>query len=344
MRPWRRLVRSAISVVLVLASAEAVSRIDDWIFHGVPLAANPDRHRDLVIVDVHGVHGRPHGQFRKWKLNSFGFRGAEMGREPDPTRRRVMILGASETFGLYESPGEEFPAQVAKLRPDLEIVNAAMAGMMLPSMQAYWEKWLMPFRPDTVLLYPSPQFYLEDEVPRAANPTARVGSEPAAFSSRFYPRLRDTVRQSALLRRLRVKLLVWRAHSSKGDDWSFHELPQDRVDAYVDHVESMCDAIERSGSCPIIISHANKAASPPRSEDLAAWEPMRVYFPRASSRLLAEFEVAANQALGAMAQRRQWKMIDASRHLSSHSGYFADAVHFTDAGARKLAEILAEEI
>src|SRR5262245_65881480 len=83
---------------------------------------------------------------------------------------RVMVLGASETFGIYESDQKEFPAQVAGLlrakggSPKVEVINAAIVGMTVRSMIPYWRNWASQFRPKIVVVYPSPLFYLEGEV------------------------------------------------------------------------------------------------------------------------------------------------------------------------------------
>ena len=163
---------------LFLLVAEGVARLDDWLQYDVPLNANPDRERDLTIVDDHGIHGRPHGRYRKWELNSFGFRGPEITEQPSNGTTRVMIIGASETFGLYESPGKEYPRQLAEIlkasgQGCFEIVNAAMAGITLPTMKGYWNSWASRFGAQVVLIYPSPIFYLDEKAPGTHNSVRR---------------------------------------------------------------------------------------------------------------------------------------------------------------------------
>src|SRR5262249_52392179 len=96
-------------VLVCLLSAEVTARLDDWLTLGVPFLESPDSDRDLVLRDEFGTRGRPHGRFKKWQLNGFGFRGREISVQPERGHCRVVILGASEAFGLYESPGREFP-------------------------------------------------------------------------------------------------------------------------------------------------------------------------------------------------------------------------------------------
>ena len=91
------LVKIVLVAVVFLPAAEGMARLDDWFRNDVPLLANPDRDRDLTVRDKYGVHGRPGGSFRKWKLNEFGFRGPEIFGAPAPGRTRLMVLGASES-------------------------------------------------------------------------------------------------------------------------------------------------------------------------------------------------------------------------------------------------------
>ena len=83
---------------------EVAARVDDWIRLGVPFTHTASD-ADLRTVDSLGMHGRPLGRYHGWKLNNFGFRGPSMTALPRAGCTRIMILGASETMGLYETPG-----------------------------------------------------------------------------------------------------------------------------------------------------------------------------------------------------------------------------------------------
>ncbi len=98
------------------------------------------------------VRGRPGYRFQKWAMNSAGFRGPDIALTAPPGRERIAILGASETFGLFESEGHEFPAQLQVVLDSLEprrfaVVNAAPPGMGLPSMASYYTRVSRHFDP-----------------------------------------------------------------------------------------------------------------------------------------------------------------------------------------------------
>src|SRR5712664_1625363 len=98
--------RVAFLLVLVLVigtTGEVTARIEDYIRRGVPIMHTPDRTVDLVLHDKLGIRGRPNGRYGRWQLNSAGFRGPEIARQPIAGCHRVIVLGASDSFGLYES-------------------------------------------------------------------------------------------------------------------------------------------------------------------------------------------------------------------------------------------------
>ena len=103
---------------------------------------------------------------------------------------RVVTAGASEAFGVYESPDMEFPRQLeaslnvlvtaGQCSPDIErfeVLNAAFRGMTLPTVEQDLALRVSRFEPDVVVYYPTPTQYLQVEVPTAAE---RDSSEAAA--------------------------------------------------------------------------------------------------------------------------------------------------------------------
>ena len=118
-------------IALFVFVLELGARLDDWIKLDVPLGAAYS-HDDLHIADSLGPHNRPNAQFEKWRINSHGFRGPEISMEKGD-KTRVVVVGASEAFGLYESPGMEFVAQMqtmldTKSPGDYQVINAAAAA------------------------------------------------------------------------------------------------------------------------------------------------------------------------------------------------------------------------
>jgi lysophospholipase L1-like esterase len=336
-------------LIVFLFAAETAARLDDWLHLDVPLLANPERDHDLTVWDNAGKHGRSHGRYKKWKLNSYGFRGPEISETPEPGVTRILILGASETFGLYESEGKEYPAQLAQLLrdkqgKDLEVVNGAMAGITVKRMLPYWKKWLSRFHPHVVLIYPSPLLYL-DEVPPAIprDDVVDLSPEPG-WSSRVAGRFKDALRQTVGVRWLRQELLLALSERGKGDDWYFRTVPEDRLNLFLADLAALTEAIQSDGAEPILVTHAIRATSPPRADDAADLRAMRLFMPRATNETLVAFEDAASTGMKAYGREQGIPVFDAAQHMNGKREWFADLVHFNDAGAGELAALLAKRI
>lgn len=89
-----------------------------------------------------------------------------MTRLPREGVTRVMLLGASELFGLYENPGNKLSDQLQEMLPDgYEVINASLFGMSLPRIKQLYQSYLRQFQPRISVVYPNPMFYLERRPP-----------------------------------------------------------------------------------------------------------------------------------------------------------------------------------
>src|SRR5204863_4496985 len=137
----------------------------------------------------------------------------------------------SETFGLYESTDEEYPAQLRRLLPERDVVNAALAGMTLKSTRIYWHRWASKFEPTQVLIYPSPLFYLNDEDASVQSHDSKT-MQPVeqGFGFRLQDRLREAYRQlPAWIKDLREDWVVRNQTAGKDPSWYYSAVPVDRI-------------------------------------------------------------------------------------------------------------------
>jgi hypothetical protein len=344
----RTTARWLVALTLIALIGEFTARLDDWIFQGTPLAANVDREHDLLFYDKDCIRGRPDGRFTKFHLNHFGFRGPEISADPIPGTTRVMLLGASETFGLYESEGREFAEQLRRdfaRRPErVEIVNAAVAGMNLLPMRDYWNHWANQFHSNLVLIYPPTQFYLDDEAPRAIAPRPASANDPIGFRSRFGGRVLDSIKQLDILKTLRARYVVRRNLSGKGPEWLFAGPPADRLKQFRGDLEALGEDISRDGARPVLVTHALSAGTNLSSEDIHELEGLRMYAARARPEVIQAFNAAAAQITREIAAAHGWALIDAAAVLSGRGELFADPVHFNDAGSAAMAALLLQQL
>ena len=344
----RRIIPAVLLLGVVSISGEATARIDDRIRFGVPLTAAPNEEHDLTITDSLGRRGRPYGRFKHWHLNRFGFRSPAMTVAPPAGCTRVMVLGASESFGLYESPGEEYPAQLQALLSKYgcyEVVNAALPGLTVPAITALWNNWASHFGARIVLVYASPAFYLGDRPPQYPRTRRTVGHDaPAWWHPRLLDRAVDAFEVPAPIQQWRVERALANIEAAHPPEWYFRTTPRARLRLFSRHLDSLITAIRNDGAEPVLITHAMRFTAPPRPGDVALLDAWRQFSPRATRHTLLSFEVAAARAVTRLGAERHVTVVDAAAAMDGHQAWFADFVHFTDSGATVMANLIAEQL
>jgi lysophospholipase L1-like esterase len=112
---------------------------------------------NLIDEDSHGIlHNVANVRYDKWETNSLGFRGREIDLEKKEGHIRIVCLGVSETFGFFETKDKEWPFQLGEMLrekfPRVEVVNAAVIGQNLKRNKDYVEKYVLPLRPDIMII------------------------------------------------------------------------------------------------------------------------------------------------------------------------------------------------
>lgn len=348
MKATCRIIYFAVLCVITFCSAELASRIDDLIHEDIPLLSSPSAERDLKITTEFGTRGRPDGHYKKWHLNEWGFRGPSITQRPHNDTVRVMVLGASEAFGLYEAPQREFPAQLAAFlhqHGEYEVVNAAVAGMTLATIIPYWISWCSQFQPRIVVIYASPLFYLADYKPQVIHgPFPVPAQRTAPMRSRYLDRLRDVVSIPDVFQKMRDERSIVARTAGKSADWLFQEIPIERINAYVSQLEQLGLLIEQKRALVVLCTHATSISPPFTVDQLFEFERGRVNIPRATAQVAADFHTLANERIRRLAVDHGWSLADADAEMSGHANLFGDLVHFTDGGSEVIANLIARQI
>ncbi|HSY84813.1 MAG TPA: hypothetical protein VK807_23820 [Gemmatimonadaceae bacterium] len=348
-----RSIAFALTMVVTFALAlEATCRIDDALRFGTPVFSRVESEAELLVRDSAGEHGRPYARYKKWSINNVGMRGPNIPIAKPPGTLRVVTAGASETFGLYESPDHEFPRQLedtlrARLCGDpVEVLNAAIFGMSLPTLEQDLRLRVRALDPDVVVLYPTPVQYLEDEMPRPAVPDS---GPPQALpvSLALYPRAFERLRNQ-----FKQLLPSWLATDLRRDEiardakahppgWRFTGVPADRLAAYDADLRRTIGTIRSLGAVPVVAIHANAfdGGGPLDQPLLISWENQ---YHRATGEALLAFDNAAARSTRRVVGDSGVAFVDL-RQMSRASGprLFADYAHFTDTGAAVVASMLA---
>jgi hypothetical protein len=348
--------------VIVAVAMEVTCRLDDLIRYGTPIWSRVESEDDLLIRDRDGEHARPNARYQKWIINGVGTRGPAASETKTPGSLRIVTVGASETFGLYESPGHEYPRQLedslrewvtalhcAEPPRDVEVLNAAIFGMSLPTTDADLQTRIRRLRPDIVTVYPVPSQYLTAVAPLAATPDSTGDDTLLTASRALYPRSEERLRQQ-LKAMTPHWLLTWlrrRAIRSELADSTtgamFAGLPRDRLALYDRDLRRVVSTVRAIGAEPVLITHANwSMAGPADTATLTAW---RRFYPRTTGPVLLAFDSAGDAVVRQVAADSGVTLVDLAGLVREHRGpLFADYAHFTDAGAALAADTIGRAV
>lgn len=356
---YRRVVAWASLGAVFMLVAEFTCRIEDWVMYRTPIVSRVGSLDDLVVRDADGMHARANAQFQKWKINGLGLRGPDRSLTPTPGTIRVITVGASETFGLRESPDKEYPRQLEdslrawarRNRCDgqaggFEVLNAAFAGMSLPTIEQDARLRLRRLQPAVVIVYPASAQYLQDEVPRAARPDSASTPAPLPFTRALQPRIlvraREQVKQMlpSPVRNLLRSRDIQASLRSHPPGWRFASPPPDRLALFDEDLRRVVGTVRSIGAEPVLVTHANLFMNRRAVDDemLSAWEK---FYPRASGGAIVAFDSLARGVTMRVGADSGVVTVDAAQRLSAAPPTaFGDFVHFTNSGAALMADAI----
>ena len=345
--------RGVAHVLVFLAVLELTCRIDDRIRFGTPMMSRILSSEDLREQDGTTVRGRANARFQKWALNEHGLRGPSVKLERAPGVVRVVTVGASETFGLTETAGQEYPRQLedslnaARARtqglPAFEVLNASLPGMSLPTIEQDLRGRVRSLAPDIVLVYPSPSFYVDRNPP---HPSTGGAAAELPASRAFYPRVIARFLNSlkshipgSVMRYLRQREID-HVTEPEPSGWRFTTIPEDRLQLFDHDLRKIVGTIREIGAVPMLATHANAFMNRPTGNDDLALAWVRFY-PRATASTLIGFDSAAREVTLQVARDSGVVAVDVAAALARSDGQvFSDFVHFTDLGAARVASTL----
>ncbi len=346
----------AFSLVLSLVLAEIVLRA----FHPVELRI---RGEDILLpyfkryemnlegarkLDPRIVHTR----------NALGFRGANPPRD-FAERLTIVAVGGSTTESFYLSDGKTWPAllgrHLKRSFPGLWINNAGLSGHTTFGHLRLMEQHVIALRPKVALFL----IGIND----------RAKSEMTVFDRSLTPRPRGWLQalKDVLVRNSEAAALLWNAHRTlkatrlgiDGREMNYRALkprdatpaqeaealahhPPDVLQAYARRVEALVDVSRRHGVVPVLITHPalyGPAVDEPTGIDLGRI-PANPVNGRVAWRVLELYNRRTRQ----VARTKNVDLLDLAREMPKSSGLYYDFIHFSNAGAKAVAAILARRL
>jgi len=349
MRSWPPLLRYPLAVAIFVAVLELCARVDDVVTDGAPLFG-PYGSQTLFVRDRIGLRGRPGARFQKWRLNSLGYRSAELR----PGTVRIICVGASETFGLYEAAGRDYPHLLeqdlnARAGRDLfQVQNVAVVGQTLAAATLRVPEIVAQVHPAFAIVYPSGATYtwlpwVTDEADSTTIASADPGPAIPSFQLRIVERLRNLIKAGlpsvlqSELRRLEIARDIARNGYPVMD-----RVPDENVRRFRDDLSRLVATLRARGVEPVLVTHATvfgKELTDGDRQLLIAW---RKFYPMLRENGFLDMERRMNAAIRSLAAEQDIPLIDAATEMPHGRAYFGDFSHFTSAGAAVMADRLAD--
>ncbi len=355
-----RLLRWASWTLVFLVCLELAARIDDRLTFGAPFFGRYESEM-LREVDADGIpRNAPGARFEKWRINSLGFRGEEVAREKAPGRRRIICLGQSESFGLYESEGGDWPSRLSRLlepsQPQAEVINASVVGTSRWSRVQYLEKYLLPLQPDVVILYfnvlneassglrgpPDPS-----RAPRPGPQSDRWASLRPRSLAKLKLRLAQALPQSLLFavrtRALKRSLRAIEQSELQGRA-PLDALPPENVAAYEAHLRQIVQLLRDKGIQPVLATYPTLAREDNKAQHAFLLSAERTWHIDFSEEGLLDAARRINDATRRVAREMGAPLADVDAAVPRTPEYFYDQVHYTDRGAEVVARHMLQAL
>jgi len=337
--------RWCLGLVIFAIVLEACTRVDDVVTYGAPFWGT---YNDEILLqrDSIGKWGKPGARYAKWQLNSLGYRGPELRAGSV----RILTMGASETFGLYEAPGEEYPRQLERdlnswAGKDLfQVVNVAFAGETLPTTILRVPQIVEQIHPSYALVYPDLSSYIWMSFGSPVNtlPTQDASRPGLKFEPRLSGRVENLMKQTLPMniQDQLWKISMWREIASR-HYVILDRLPDDRFEHFRKDLQTLITALRDHEVEPVLVTHATIFSKPLSESDHISLSHWRKIYPMLKEEGFLDMENRMNDVIRQTAAEEHLPLIDADKEMPHGPKYFADFVHFTTYGAGVMASILA---
>lgn len=347
---WRILtggLRGLWLVGIVLATLECASRVDDLLHYDAPLLGRYEFDQLFHNTD-RGPRGVPFGRYMHWRLSSAGLRSPEIDTL-SAGRVRIVAYGASETFGIYEDDGKEFPRVLeADLNKrgagPLDVINAGLPGMRVGSGISLLRELKATAGPILVVIYPTPTHYIGVTRPYCERkPLLTSANESAWPQLRIIEKSKDQFKRAAP-----PAGMTWLRKFSISVQMRNKKL-LDRVEptslsAFAADLNCAVNAARELGMTPILVTHANRFDGGTRADDPDGLTKWRLQYPELREEGFIDLERRANDVVRQLAQQERVPLVDAATQMGGQPKWFADHAHFNNEGAAQMAAILAPAI
>ena len=327
----KQLAFALVMVLLVLAAIEGSVRA----YHALRNVGSGDPEpRGYVVDDPQAGYSLKAGYTGGGiRINSLGFRGAEIARDKAPGVQRVVALGDSATFG----PSEEecaYPFLLADLLAprQVEVVNAGVEGYRSDRALVHLRRDVLPLQPDVVTvfigwndLYQTDPFVEADQLSLRARPLTRLLTLSDAA---------QTFRRLFFLR--------FETQRADTQDGSAQTLTSYQPAGYAQRLREIIRTARQGGARVLVFTWPTILA-----ENMTPQAIAKVHYPPYTNRLadLKALYARYQETLRQVAAQEGVPVVDnAALFQGDKAPYFLDTAHFTCPGQALVARNVAEAL
>ncbi len=316
----------------------------------------------ILTEDSDGIrHNSPRVRYGKWETNSLGFRGKEVDLEKKEGQIRIVCLGGSETFGLFEEEGKEWPSQLrGMLRdqfPRVEVINASVAGLTLKRKKAYVEKYLLPLKPDIMITTQGALLPITDSIRgmESKRLVSKVGgrkiknSLEADSSTRtpvaVLPKLLEIVKGCSpgwLLTHLRTQRLRRRIRNRERRyliyEKPMDEVPENIISEFEEDLTLFIRFLEKNRIAVVFLTYPTLFTPSNKDTHKYLLLSIRRLCVELSEDGIIDASTKFNDAIRKIADREKVALIDNDLLIPKTLEYFVDYSHYTNKGAEFIAK------
>jgi hypothetical protein len=337
----KSIMRFVLNLFIAATTLELCARIDDYVAYDAPLFGRYTID-SLYQNDGCGKRGKPNARYRKWRLNSLGFRGPEL----IAGCTKVICIGSSETFGLYEQEGNEFPRQLERMLNEsprsgrYQVVNVAYPGETLRTSRQHVPDIVAAVAPQYAVIYPSPANYIW--LPWL-KPKVGEQPKPSAFEFRIAQNVRTLIKDilpASVQNELRKREIA-RDSARYG---TMQLLPEENIRVFRQDLVELVNALRQRGLKVLLVTHTTIFQQPLDAQEQQLLTSWRSFFPMLQEEGFLDMERRMNAAVRSVAQGLNVALCDADQIVPHGPEYFVDFSHFTDKGARAIAMAISERM
>ena len=361
---WTRAIKYIVAFVIFCAAVEMSARIDDWIRYDAPFWG-PYKAQRLRTWDSDGIRTNvPGSRFEKWQNDSLGFRGPEIAVAKKNGIRRIVCLGASESYGLYESQGMEWPAQMGAMLDSsrFEVINAATVGLPMTQYIQYFDKYVAKLDPDFAILYIEPASYVAARQRAINNPEKKTSSEVRSLQAgvgsvsirdrlRTLPKLMIAIKQffpTSIIAEYDRKDAIKNVEAAERQYLNGHEalddVPADCLNDYRNDIEAIVEHLREHGVSVILCTYPSLLDENKIDEYFTTYMEGRRFVVELSLQGFARSVHELNSQNRLAADELGVPLVDMESVVPKNKDYFADNVHYTNKGAELVARTMADYI